>query len=90
METIDKVLTALGAADVDARLEERLVDGVLYAYQEQLQDESVSILLSGFGTVVTALGRRAKPYLPQARRLARHADAPRCRQRQLDMHTAPR
>lgn len=37
METVDKVLAGLGAADVSARLEELLIDGVLYAYQEQLQ-----------------------------------------------------
>lgn len=31
----------------------------------RVQDESVSVLLNGFGTVITALGKRAKPYLPQ-------------------------
>lgn len=36
METIDKVVAALGAADIDARLEEQLVDGILYAFQEQV------------------------------------------------------
>jgi hypothetical protein len=35
METVDKVVAALGAADIDARLEEQLVDGILYAFQEQ-------------------------------------------------------
>jgi splicing factor 3B subunit 1 len=65
MVTIDKVVGALGASDVGARLEELLVDGILYAYQEQMQDESVNVLLDGFGTVINALGKRAKPYLPQ-------------------------
>ncbi|KXZ49786.1 hypothetical protein GPECTOR_19g237 [Gonium pectorale] len=37
METIDKVITELGAADVDARLEELLIDGILYAFQEQVR-----------------------------------------------------
>lgn len=64
METIDKVVSALGAADIDARLEEVLIDGILYAYQEQLADES-PVVLNGFGTVVNALGQRSKPYLPQ-------------------------
>jgi len=41
METIDKVVTALGAADIDARLEELLVDGILYAFQEQVGAASV-------------------------------------------------
>lgn len=36
METIDKVVSALGTADVDARLEELLIDGILYAFQEQV------------------------------------------------------
>lgn len=36
METIDKVVAALGTADIDARLEESLIDGILYAFQEQV------------------------------------------------------
>ncbi|CAI7805333.1 unnamed protein product, partial [Closterium sp. NIES-53] len=36
METVEKVLTNLGAADIDARLEELLIDGILYAFQEQV------------------------------------------------------
>lgn len=35
METIDRVVRDLGTADVDARLEELLIDGILYAFQEQ-------------------------------------------------------
>ena len=37
METIDKVVKDLGSADIDARLEELLIDGILYAFQEQVQ-----------------------------------------------------
>mmetsp|Transcript_9091 Transcript_9091/g.13604 ORF Transcript_9091/g.13604 Transcript_9091/m.13604 type:complete len:1295 (-) Transcript_9091:79-3963(-) len=67
METIEQVLQNLGAADVDSRLEEQLVDGVLYAFQEQTDaDPSAgAALLAGFGTVVNALGQRCKSYLPQ-------------------------
>lgn len=36
METCDRVVRALGTADIDARLEELLIDGILYAYQEQV------------------------------------------------------
>ena len=36
METIDKVVGELGTADIDARLEELLIDGILYAFQEQV------------------------------------------------------
>ena len=30
----------LGAADIDARLEEQLIDGILYAFQEQTNEVS--------------------------------------------------
>jgi len=64
METIDKVVSNLGAADIGARLEEQLIDGILYAFQEQVADDA-NVMLNGFGTVINALGKRAKPYLPQ-------------------------
>ncbi|KAF9986669.1 Splicing factor 3B subunit 1 [Modicella reniformis] len=63
METIEKVVAQLGAADVDGRLEEVLIDGILYAFQEQTVEDIV--MLNGFGTVVNALGYRSKAYLPQ-------------------------
>jgi len=73
METIQKVLTNLGAGDIDERLEERLIDGILYAFQEQAVDSSTLssnskeslIMLDAFGTVVNALGERCKSYLKQ-------------------------
>ena len=65
METIEKVVEALGTADIDARLEELLVDGILYAFQEQTAEDASAVMLGGFGTVVNALGQRVKPYLPQ-------------------------
>lgn len=63
METIEKVVASLGAADISEKLEERLIDGVLFAFQEQSVEDIV--MLNGFGTVVNALGTRTKPYLPQ-------------------------
>ncbi|CAG8582736.1 9903_t:CDS:10 [Paraglomus brasilianum] len=63
METIEKVISQLGAADIDTRLEEVLIDGILYAFQEQTVEDVV--MLNGFGTVVNALGLRVKPYLQQ-------------------------
>ena len=75
METVRKVLHNLGAGDIDERLEERLIDGILYAFQEQAVDANISgsnnlgregqVMLDGFGTVVVALGERCKPYLKQ-------------------------
>eukprot|EP00040_Diaphanoeca_grandis_P037207 m.241356 g.241356 ORF g.241356 m.241356 type:complete len:1231 (+) comp33773_c0_seq1:225-3917(+) len=63
METIEKVLSNLGAADINPQLEEQLIDGILYAFQEQTTEDVV--MLNGFGTVVNSLGERAKPYIPQ-------------------------
>ena len=55
METVEKVLEMLGSADIDARLEEQLIDGILYAFQEQTTEDIV--MLSGFGMVVNSLGK---------------------------------
>lgn len=64
METITKVIEELGVTAVDTRMEELLIDGMLYAFQEQTTDEG-DIMLKGVATIVNALGLRAKPYLPQ-------------------------
>jgi hypothetical protein len=63
METIQNVIQTLGASDIDERLEERLLDGIIYAFQEQTTEDQV--MLDGFGVVVNALGIRVKPYLMQ-------------------------
>ncbi|GMS89641.1 hypothetical protein PENTCL1PPCAC_11816 [Pristionchus entomophagus] len=63
METIENIITLQGTSDIDSRLEEQLIDGILYAFQEQTQEDVV--MLDGFGTVCMGLGRRTKPYLPQ-------------------------
>lgn len=63
METITKVVANVGAADIDERLEVLLIDGIIFAFQEQTLEDTV--MLDGFGTVVNALGGRVKPYLPQ-------------------------
>lgn len=63
VETVEKLIASLGAADISERLEERLIDGVLYAFQEQSIEDIV--ILNGFGTAVNALSTRCKPYLPQ-------------------------
>ena len=76
MEALERVLTSLGASELPPRLEEELVDGALYAFQEQgvsvgaeaggAQGSSEArVILSGFGVLVAALGTRTKPYLPQ-------------------------
>ncbi|EFJ36211.1 hypothetical protein SELMODRAFT_404013 [Selaginella moellendorffii] len=65
VETIDKVLSQLGASGVDSRMEQLLVDGMIYAFQEQPETSNGTIILNGFGALVHALGSRASPYLPQ-------------------------
>ncbi|KAJ2779595.1 hypothetical protein GGI15_003822 [Coemansia interrupta] len=60
-----RVLRAAGAGDVDARGEELLVDGVLYAFQEQADAAHSAALVDAFGAAVDALGERASPYLQQ-------------------------
>lgn len=57
METIEKVISALGANEIDERLEVQLIDGIIYAFQEQTVEDIV--MLEGFGTVVHALGMPA-------------------------------
>jgi len=43
METIEKTIGNLGAADIDSRLEEQLIDGILYAFQEQTNEVRTKI-----------------------------------------------
>ena len=63
METITKVVASLGASGIGECPEVRLVDGIIYAFQEQTTEDQA--MLNGFGTVVDALGIRVKPYLTQ-------------------------
>lgn len=75
METVKRVIDNIGTSDIDSRLEERLIDGILYAFQEQAVDAGGTngsnagregqVMLEGFGTVVNALGERCQPYLKQ-------------------------
>lgn len=45
MESIEKILANLGAADIDSKLEEALIDGILYAFQEQTTEVSFQFVL---------------------------------------------
>ncbi|KAF9626278.1 hypothetical protein IFM89_031791 [Coptis chinensis] len=59
-----KFVLNLGASVIDGHLEDQLIDGILYGFQEQTSDHA-NVMLNGFGAVVNALGQRAKPYFPQ-------------------------
>lgn len=63
METIQNIISALGTADIDERLEKQLIDGALYAFCEQSPDDN-TVILNGFAVIAKSLGLRMKPYLP--------------------------
>jgi splicing factor 3B subunit 1 len=63
IETLELIVQDQGVHDIDTRLEELIVDGILYAFQEQSAEEAS--LLNGLGTIINAFGARMKPYLPQ-------------------------
>ena len=46
METIEKIMGNLGAADFDHKLEEQLIDGILYAFQEQTTEVMILIIMA--------------------------------------------
>ncbi|CAD7949047.1 unnamed protein product [Amoebophrya sp. A25] len=87
METIDIVVQNLGVADFDSRLEELLVDGIIYAFQEQTSEDT-TVMLNGCGSVINALGTRVKPYLPQIAGIVRwrlNTPNPKVRQQAADL-----
>ncbi len=76
LEALERVLAALGASDLSDRAVEELVDGAMYAFQEQGVSTGADaaapaataesrVVISAFGTLVGALGTRAKPFFPQ-------------------------
>ena len=64
LNSIRDVIGLLGTSDLDTRLEEQLIDGLLYAFQEQA-GEDASAVVNCFGTVLKMLGVRAKPYMSE-------------------------
>lgn len=64
METIEKVVVALGVADISQELEDQLIDGIVYAFHQQTSDEN-QVMINGFGAVINCLGTRAKRHFPQ-------------------------
>ncbi|KAM3127536.1 Splicing factor 3B subunit 1 [Paramecium bursaria] len=63
LETIERVIQKLGLADVDSKLEGRLMDGLITAFHEHT-GEDAHTMLNAFGTIINALGARAKQYFP--------------------------
>ena len=67
METIERVMAGQGVSEMDQRTEEQLMDGLLYAFQEQQSEDVITgnSVMNSFGVIVNVLGQRCKPYLPQ-------------------------
>jgi U2 snRNP spliceosome subunit len=63
METIEKIIISLGVADINSKVEEKLMDGMLFAFQEHTSDDS-AVIINGFGTIVNSLGSRCKVSIP--------------------------
>jgi splicing factor 3B subunit 1 len=62
LECIEKVVSTIGVADINTRLEALLIDGLLFAFQEQTSEDTF-VILNSFGAVVDAFGLRVKPYV---------------------------
>ena len=63
-EALGLIIGKMGVSEIGADLEEQLIDGILYAFQEQTSDDS-DVMLNSIGGIINALQDRAKPYLPQ-------------------------
>eukprot|EP01060_Flectonema_neradi_P038899 TRINITY_DN8319_c0_g4_i3.p1 TRINITY_DN8319_c0_g4~~TRINITY_DN8319_c0_g4_i3.p1 ORF type:complete len:1297 (+),score=261.91 TRINITY_DN8319_c0_g4_i3:83-3892(+) len=65
MATVHKVVESMGTSDISQKTEEKLLDGAIYAFQEQSSEETDDVVLLGFAAILNALGSRAKAYIPQ-------------------------
>jgi splicing factor 3B subunit 1 len=96
-EAVESVVTQLGVADVDKRLEERIVDGLIHAFQMQItavgadeveHSHAANAVLKGFAAVLTTFGPRARDYVPQVCgmvKLLLNNRSPRMRQQAADL-----
>ena len=87
LETVHKVIELRGLTDISARLEEQIVDGVIYTLNEQVAEDS-GALINGCASIVNTLGIRVKPYLPQLAGMLRwrlNQPATKTRQQAADM-----
>lgn len=60
LDAVERVLRAHGAASVESRLEERLLDALLFAFQEAATEDATAV--AAFGAAIRAFGSRMKPY----------------------------
>lgn len=64
LEVMQRIISTMGVSEIDEILERRIMDGLLYAFQEQSSEEAET-MLRAFGIIITALGERAKSYFLQ-------------------------
>ena len=62
LNAIKNVISLMGVSDLDLKLEEQMMNGLLFAFQEQ-GGESTAAVVNCYGTVLKMLGVRAKPYM---------------------------
>merc|ERR1719218_295009 len=101
VDTTVEIAQKVGGADIIGRIVEDLkdasepyrkmvmeiIDGIVYAFQEQTSDDT-TVMLNDFGTVVNSLGTRVKPYLPQIAGIIRwrlNTPSARVRQQAADL-----
>ncbi|GAB66244.1 splicing factor putative [Plasmodium cynomolgi strain B] len=87
MQTIQSIVNNQGVDDIDQTLEEQLIDGILYAFQEQAS-EDYYVLLNSFDAIVNKLQIRMKPYLPQIAGIIRwrlNTPLPKIRQQSAEL-----
>ena len=65
METIEQILTNMGATDIDNRLEEQLIDGILYAFQVTYSMIYHKMVFSTFSHVLEVIDGIVYPYFQQ-------------------------
>jgi splicing factor 3B subunit 1 len=87
LETVSKLIEIHGVNGVDARMEELLIDGLVYSFQEQVSEDTGTVL-NAFGLIGSSLGIRMKPFLPQIASVIRwrlNTPSPRVRQTAADL-----
>lgn len=72
LEALEAIVMRFGAAEIDERAEEQMIDGLVTSIQEPGSEEtSGGWLIRGWGVLANALGgERLRPYLPQLASMA--------------------
>jgi splicing factor 3B subunit 1 len=62
LDCLHVTIEDLGTSEIDERLEELLVDGLVFCYQEIQSDDFFNVL-NGIGAIFLSLGQRMRPHL---------------------------